>query len=299
MAQVCDACGEQVTRSRYWTAGPLAMKTLCQDCLRGRGRWKKLSWVVSFRFKIAKVLPKDDPLTVPMLRLLMAVDDVRRAQVQLIEAHERLDGIPAAEKYRAVGDFLYALRLLFSHLHEAARAMRALDGAAKDRVDGLLRGNQEALSALQAIRTTFNDKDYRESLVARLRNGIGFHYRDDVIRDIVDTQFTEESLLESTAAQVGGLARVADPFVKAIIDGFAGGDFMADERYSREMSKVLDIAGNLLTFVDHLFNALLGGSPDSIVEKLESVVDIPVALQQARAAVDDARRKEEIAEGDS
>ncbi len=32
----------------------------------------------------------------------MAMDDVRRAQVQLVEAPERLDVVPAAEKYRAL-----------------------------------------------------------------------------------------------------------------------------------------------------------------------------------------------------
>jgi hypothetical protein len=77
--------------------------------------------LVTFRFKVAQVLPPGDPITVPVLRLLMAVDDLRRVKIQLIEAHERLGGPPTPDKYRAVGDFLYSLRLLFSHLQRAPR----------------------------------------------------------------------------------------------------------------------------------------------------------------------------------
>jgi len=289
MPQVCDACGAAATRSRYRVAGPLAERTICQDCERDRARWTRISWLVTFRFKVAQVLSLDDPITVPVLRLLMAVDDVRRAQVQLIEAHERLGGPPTAEKYRAVGDFLYSLRLLFSHLHEAARAMRALDTAGAVRVDDMLHGNAEAVEALQAIRTEFNDHAYRESLVARLRNGIGFHYRDETIRQLV-TGFDEESILESTAAQVGDLARVADPLVMTIMNGLVGGDFMADERHSHEVSKWLTTVGHLLTFVDHLFNTLLGRVPESIVSTSHAVIDVPIGVQQARAAVERDRR---------
>jgi len=66
----------------------------------------------------------------------MAVDDVRRAQIQLVEAHERLDVIPPAESYRALGDFLYFMRLLFSHIHAAGHALRNLDTDAPKRADG-------------------------------------------------------------------------------------------------------------------------------------------------------------------
>lgn len=118
----------------------------------------------------------------------------------------------------------------------------------------------------------------------------GLHYRDETIRQLV-TGFDDESILESTAAQVGGLARVADPLVKTIRDGLAGGDFMADERHSREMSKWLTTVGHLLTFVDHLFDVLLGRVPDSIVSTSHAVIDVPIGVQQARAAVERDRMR--------
>lgn len=168
---------------------------------------KRLSWAVTLKFKIAHVLPPDDPMTVPVLRLLMAVDDVRRAQMQPVEAHERLDVVPAPEKYRALGDWLYFMRLLFSHLHEAGIAVRRLDTNAKRRVDAALAENGEALVALKAVRKFFNSADYDKSLIARVRNSIGSHYDDGEVSALVTAVVTDDTLLESTFAEVGGLAR--------------------------------------------------------------------------------------------
>jgi hypothetical protein len=181
MAQTCDACGKPATRSRYWADGPLVGRTLCWECTRDHTRWTRLSLFVTFQIRIARALPPGDPITVPALRLFMAADDLRRARIQLIDAHERLGGPPTPEKSRATGDFLYNLRLLFSHLYEAGNAMRSLDAKNAARVNGTMSGNVEALEALQAVRTEVNDREYKKTLIGRLRNGIGFHYRDDVI----------------------------------------------------------------------------------------------------------------------
>jgi hypothetical protein len=80
---------------------------------------------------------------------------VRRTQINFVEASERLDD--SAEAHRALGDFLYSMRLLFSHLHEAGHALCELDRVARDanglnRVSALLAGNREAMAALTKIR---------------------------------------------------------------------------------------------------------------------------------------------------
>jgi hypothetical protein len=89
----------------------------------------RLSWLVAFKFRLAQVLPPSDNATAPLLRPMMAVDDVRRAQIKLTEDSERLDGT-GADKYTAPGDWLYTLRLLISHLHEGRRALLGLDSVA-------------------------------------------------------------------------------------------------------------------------------------------------------------------------
>jgi hypothetical protein len=68
--------------------------------------------------------------------------------------------------------------------------------------------------------------DYKTSLIARVRNTIGSHYDDDAIASLVKAEVTDDTLLESTAASVGGLGRMADPLVRAIMNSLNGGDFM-------------------------------------------------------------------------
>lgn len=295
MANVCDGCGERATRLTYPTAGPAAGRWFCRDCGAGRKKMTRLSWFVAFRFRAAAVLPPGDPTTVPALRLMMAVDDVRRAQIQFVEAGERL-GDPA-EMHRALGDFLYSVRLLFSHLHEAGHALRQLDGwAARDengenRVNALLAGNREAMAALRKVRKFFSARAYGDSIIRRVRNVIGSHYAEGAVAALVEEEFTDDALLESQAASVGGLARMADPVVRAIMNRLNGGDFMADETQTQKVQEALAISGHLITFVDHLFDALMRAHLDAVVEKRESVVDVPPLVARAREAVDTARER--------
>src|SRR5712692_5450060 len=233
MANVCDGCGERATVTRYWPDGLLAGRTLCRDCVSGRKKLTRLSSLVAFKFKLAQVLPPDDKATAPLLRLMMAVDDVRRAYIKLIEASERLGGI-GADKYLALSDWLYAMRLLFTHIHEARHALTNLDTHAPQRADSLLAdrpddsppvNRREARRSLKALRKFFCSTEYKNSLIARVRNTIGAHYHADEITKLIKDNVTDEDLLESTAASVGGLARMADSLVRGILNILNGGDF--------------------------------------------------------------------------
>ena len=291
MGQICDACGEKATQWFYRADGPWAGKHICRRCARRPISMKRLSWAVTFRFRIAQVLPPTDPMTVPVFRLLMAVDDVRRAQILLVEAHERIDLAPAQERYLALGDFLYAMRHLFCHLHEPGVAVRCLDTNAKKRVDNLLAGDREALAALQAVRKFFNAADYDKSLIARVRNGIGSHYDDAEVDALVKAEVTPDALLESTAAEVGGLARMADSLVREIMYSLNGGDFLMKEEQTIQVAKAMDLAGHFITFVEHLFDALIRQHPDAIAEKREALLEIPPLVIKAREQVEEARNQ--------
>src|SRR6266849_10190756 len=102
MPHSCDGCGEQATRWSFAADGPWAGKLICRACRQQGLGLKYLSWAVTYKFKVARVLPPDDKMTVPVVRLLMAVDDVHRAQLLLLEATERHDDLPVAEKYLTV-----------------------------------------------------------------------------------------------------------------------------------------------------------------------------------------------------
>jgi hypothetical protein len=244
---------------------------------------KRLSRAVTFKLQLSKVLSPTDPLTVPVLRLLMGVDDVRRAQILLVEADQRLDVVPAPEKYLALGDWLYSMRLVFSHLHEAGAAVRSLDRIGKERVDALLAGNDEAVAALEAVRRFFNAADYKESLIAKVRDSIGFHYQHREVGALVEAKSADDWRIEATAAEVGGLARMADSLVLTFLHRFTGGGVMTQEQRATLLAQVASLAGHFITFVDHLFDALVQQYPDAVVEQREVLLEIPPLLQRARA----------------
>ncbi len=297
--------------TRYWPDGVLAGRTLCRGCLSDHEKMTRLSWLVAFKFRLAQVLPPANEATAPLLRLMMAVDDVRRAQIKLIEDSERLDGT-GANKYTALGDWLYALRLLVSHLHEARRALLGLDSVAPGRADALLADRQEELDreiperasalrarrrearrSLQALRKFFSSPTYKDSFIARVRNGIGFHYgaSDTAFAKLIADNMTKDDLLESTAATVGGLARMTDPLVRGILSIFNGGDFMADENHTHQVKEALHtISGHLITVVDNLFDALMRANMDAVVEKHEALVDVPCLVVRAAEAVKAVRK---------
>ncbi len=281
---MCDGCGEHVTRWTYATGGPWAGKWICQECSTRGKDLKKLSRAVYFRFRLAEIFPPKDLMTVPLIRLMMAVDDVRRAQNQLIDASVQLAHAPEFEKYLPLGDHLYAMRRLYSHLHEAGRALRALDAAAKPRVDAALANNPEALAALNRIRAFFNADEYKTSFVSRIRNTIGFHYDHSEVAKLVDKYFTKKAIGGATAAEVGGLGRMVDAFVLRVLVDLSGGDLLAPAggTSQRRIKEATALVGKLMTVVDELFESLIAQSPDAVIEWQEGVVRIPGYLWETR-----------------
>src|SRR5207249_9180691 len=255
-----------------------------RDCASGRKKITRLSSLVAFRFRVAEVLPPGDPMTAPAVRLMMAVDDVRRAQIHMVEAMDRLDD--PAQSHRAPGDFLYFVRLLFSHMHEAGHALRRLDGWAARGADGENRLNalladedhREGMTALRKVRRFFSARAYWDSLSPRVRNAIGSHYDERTVTAVVKEDFTGDALLESTAASVGGLARMADPVVRAMMSRVSGGDLVATEAQHLE---ALDVCRHLISFVDHLFDALVRAHRGAIAETDARVVDVPTPVSRS------------------
>lgn len=84
---------------------------------------------------------------------------------------------------------------------------------------------------------------------------------------------------------------MADPIVHAIMRSLNGEDFMMDEAYAAPVAKALDLAGHLITFVDHLFNALIMAHPDAIVDQQTILVDVPPLVARVGEAVQAAREQ--------
>lgn len=175
MPHTCDGCGERVTRLTLLAEGPWRAGGSAGTGATGKKKMTRLASLLAFRFRVSEVLLPGDAMTAPTVRLMIAVDDVRRAQIQLVEVDER------PKRHRALGDFLYFLRLLFSHIHEAGNALRQLDGwaqggaAGENRVNALLAGEEhrDGMKALRKLRQFFGRPAYGDSLIPRVRNTIG------------------------------------------------------------------------------------------------------------------------------
>ena len=82
--------------------------------------------VVVGRFDPARVFPPDDPLSLPLLRLMLATDDVRHASMLFVMADHQVRQTIGVQQALHAGQMWYLFRLLCSHLYEGGNALRTL-----------------------------------------------------------------------------------------------------------------------------------------------------------------------------
>ena len=79
------------------------------------------------KFKIEDVLRPDDPMTVPLLRLMIATDDLRHLQKLLVIVREVDETSTESDRLIHNGEIGHLFRLICGHLYEAATPFRAVD----------------------------------------------------------------------------------------------------------------------------------------------------------------------------
>ena len=79
-------------------------------------------------FDPARVFPPDDPLTVPVLRLMLATDDVRHASTLFVIADHQVNRTQSVQQTLYAGQMWYLFRQLGSHLYEGS-SMSVVAGA--------------------------------------------------------------------------------------------------------------------------------------------------------------------------
>lgn len=254
------------------------------------------------RFELAKLFPPGNALTTPLLRLMLATDDVRFASRLVIETGQRLPSVlEGIQGLILTGEFWYSLRLLCSHLNEAGDALRRLDNTVgRARVDGLLKGKPEAIEALKQLRAVFESDERKESFIYKVRNWIGFHYQGQEVQRVFE-KCQDRGLIEGvvTASEVGGLARftVTDWLAMFLMVEAAGVELAGltaesatheIERFAQRSSdEVLPMSRALTTFVDHLVDSLL--QQCGHIGHEEGDIEIPPLLRAARDAVEAER----------
>jgi hypothetical protein len=238
-------------------------------------------------FDPARVFPLDDPLTLPLLRLMLATDDVRHASVLFVMADHQVRHTTGVQQVLHAGQMWYLFRLLCSHLHEGGNALNTLlNSVANRRLQDLLRDRAAGTAALELLRPAFG----AEAFVTRVRNSIGSHYQqadvERVFRRELEASRVEGSLV---ACQVGGLSRftITDVLALRLMDeaagtDLAGMDLAADRQaFADRAGEVIALAEDLGTFVDHLVDALLKHYGVSVT--VDSV-EVPALFRAARVA---------------
>ena len=241
--------------------------------------------VIVSRFDPARVFPPDDPLTLPLLRLMLATDDVRHASMLFVMADHQVRQTTGVEQTLHGGVLWYTFRLLRSHLREGGNALATLLNSVADRrLQDLLRGRAAGADALERLRPAFGP----EAFVTRVRDSIGSHYKQADIRRVYERDLATGRVDGSfVACQVGGLSRftITDVLALRLLDEAAGSDLASgdEEEFSRRGGEVVALADDFSTFVSYLVDALF---EQHGVDTTTDTVAVPALLHAARDALE-------------
>jgi hypothetical protein len=201
------------------------------------------------------VLPIDDPLTVPLLRLMIATDDVMHLQKLLLLSSAWHPEEASTDSDRLIhnGETGHLFRLLCGHLFEAAAPFRAVDHAARGRLDEAVKGDDAGVAALATVRHAYgpnSGEGLRHSFLYMIRNKIPFHYRDQELRASFERHVREGNVNNALVmAEASGLSRftLTDSLLTlTIADGM--GEQLTDfvERFMLRIGEAIQLAGRLI-----------------------------------------------------
>jgi hypothetical protein len=243
--------------------------------------------VVVGRFNPALVFRLGDPLTLPLLRLMLATDDVRHAGMLFLKINHQGEQSVGILKTLLGGQLWYAFRLLCSHLKEGGDALKTLtNSVGESRLRDLLRGRPVATDALDRLRSAFGS----DAFISKVRHSIGFHYRQADIERVFKRDLAAERVKGVVVAcEPGLLSRftITDVLALHMLDEAAGSDLSGGEpEFVRRAGEVVALVGDLSTFVGHLVDVLLERHG---VEVTHETIEVPALLRAARDAVEKAQ----------
>lgn len=239
-------------------------------------------------FRLSKVLHPNQTLSVPLLRLMMSVNDVRHIQKLLLPLIDRVEegNGNKLERESLNGELLHLQRLLCGHLYEAGIAFRAIDTSAPEIANAAVRGEQEYELALQTLREMYAPQpngSFHHTFLKAVRDQFGFHYQDGPIRTKLQ-QFIQEANLDGTAivAEYGGLSRysIGDHVSIGLIQDILNSELHTlHANFSEATGNTLKLAKALSDVVDLMLLPLLE-NPDAIIEIEESELKVPRNLRK-------------------
>jgi hypothetical protein len=248
------------------------------------------------KFDIGLLLPHNDPLSVPLIRLMMAADDARHLQRLLIVARERV--VEANETERAIlnGELNHLFRLMCGHLWEAAEAFNHLDERAASSLDAAMTDDR-AKRALAYVRAAYQSRQpgAARAFLDVVRNFVAFHYNERKFANALE-KHQKAGTLDGTLilSPFSGLGRytVTDNLTTLLIADEIGGTF--DEfsgKFMEHVGHAISLSGALGEVVDYLIAHRLSPHADRI-EQEDGTIGIDPLIARAREEVAKERREQ-------
>ncbi len=216
-----------------------------------------------FVFRLADVFPLDKPLSVPLLRLMMASNDVRHIQKLMLSKDERIGQNNAFENLVLNGEILHLERLLCGHLYEAGTAFRNIDIPHPELADTAVQGTEyePSLQRLREIYASDPPGAFHRSFLYEVRNKFGFHYTPEAIRLKLE-EFLRHAYLEGEiiCAELSALSRyiIADHVSIGILQDILKAELPdLHDAFQKAMDKALSLASDLSDVVDLMLLPLL------------------------------------------
>lgn len=254
-------------------------------------------------FRLDRIFPPDKPLSVPLLRLMMAANDVRHIQKLLLLALERNDELIGFDDIVLNGELLHLHRLLCSHLYEAAHAFRAIDNQQPEMANTAVKdtGYEQGLQRLRKAYTGDPPGAFHHSYLKEIRDHFGFHYKQDSIRAKLEAFLTSGGLDGTViAAEPGGLSRyvVADHLMISMLQDILNAELpQLHPAFDKVMREVLSLAKDLADIVDLMLLPLLEQNPSAIIKKESGTLSVQAELMNAKQPVDKLNALPEGGEG--
>jgi len=226
------------------------------------GKKKRTVAVRRIRFDLSKVLPPNDPFSISLIRLLMAVNDVRHIQKLLIEVDDRTalkDNFSLPIKS---GEILHLFRLLSGHLYEAGIAFRSIDATLLD--TAVSSGGAEEVARLTYLRQSFATEGpdaLHYAYMKPLRDNLGFHYKMEPLKEALEYHVMQQDLEGVLIiSEFSGLSRysIADHLANAEIRQIIGVEMNEyPDAFQRRTGEVIKLVDALTHVVDLLLLHIL------------------------------------------
>ena len=239
------------------------------------------------RFEAEKLMPRSEQMSVPLLRLLAATNDVILLQKLVIISRARSERANEYEKDVLNGELGYFVQMLCGHLYEAGIAFRALDAAYGDQIDKLMATDTAARHAFQALRDVYQDRSdtgFDRGVLGPIRNLAGFHYKEQTFSEGLEALRGRGEIVLSEHIGFTRYVITDDIMTRKAWESLGGTD-----EYREAVGKAFALADELAIAVTHLLKHRLdiGGVR---VEETHGTIPIPPEILETRQNIDAERK---------